>query len=61
MNTRLYKVVHGHEPRGVRSWGFTMGERTGVYWVNHLSYTEAKRKALRHARKLHVDYITVLP
>ncbi len=61
VNTRLYKVVHGHEPRGVRSWGFTMGDRTGAYWVSQASYSEAKRKALRHARKQGVDYITVLP
>lgn len=61
VNTRLYKVVHGHEPRGVRSWGFTMGDRTGVFWVEHASYAEARRKAVRHARKVGVDYTTVLP
>lgn len=61
MNTRLFKVVHGHEPEGVRSWGFTMGGRTGVYWVNQMSYREASQKAVRHARKVGVDYITVLP
>ena len=38
-----------------------MGDRTGVYWVPHSNYKEAKRKAVRHARKVGVDYVTVLP
>lgn len=38
-----------------------MGERTGVFWIHQQGYTEAKRKATRHARKLGVEYITVLP
>ncbi len=61
VNTRLYKLVHRGEPRGIRSWGFTMGERTGVYWVHETAYAEAKRRAVQQARRLGVEYITVLP
>lgn len=38
-----------------------MGDRTGVYWVHHRDYKEAKRRAVRRARQVGVDYITVLP
>ncbi len=61
VNTRLYKLIHGEEPAGVRSWGFTMGEYTGVFWVHGVAYAEARDKAIRRARRLQVEYVTVLP
>ena len=61
VNTRLYQVVHGHAPRGVRSWGFSMGERTGLFWVHDAAYGDAKEQATRRARTLGVTYVTVLP
>lgn len=61
MNIRLYKLVHRAEPRGIRSWGFTMGDRSGVYWVHETVYGEARRRAVQRARRLRVEYVTVLP
>ena len=61
VNTRLYRLVHKEDPRGVRNWGFALGDRTGVFWVYEAPYEQAKQKAIRRARRTGVEHITVLP
>lgn len=61
VNARLYKLVSGNEPRGVRTWRFAMGATTGVFAIPDASYETAERVALARARTLDVDHITVLP
>lgn len=61
VNARFYKLILGQEPRGVRSWRFAMGATTGVFEVADASYETARRIAVARARRVGVDYITVLP
>jgi hypothetical protein len=55
-----YRFAHGHAPRGIGAWIFGLG-RAGA-WTTfecHGSYTTAKAAAMREARSLGCDTVTV--
>jgi hypothetical protein len=62
VDTTNYYSVHLHQPRGVGQWSFLLG-RNGAYTTFRpsfaMSYTDAKREALREARSLGCDYVGV--
>lgn len=59
-SARDYAFTHGHKPRGTGAWSFTLhrsGSSTQV-WCNG-SYSEARAAAMREARSLGCDTVTV--
>jgi hypothetical protein len=63
--TNEYERSHGRKPRGAGSWAFTF--RRGGKWtseptfIHGRTFGEAKRDAMRKARELQADAISVQP
>lgn len=58
VDTEKYEARHGHAPRGAGLWCFEIAD-DGLAIVG--MYNRAKAQAIRHAQRLGVDKITLLP
>jgi hypothetical protein len=61
VNDRLYRLFHDTAPRGVRNWGFAMGQSSRVSCMDSVPYRTAVHQAISKARSMGVSSITVLP
>lgn len=52
-----YICAHGKTPRGYRDWGFTLGNDGVFYYAG--SFTEAKRAAVKEAKRREIWVISV--
>jgi len=55
VDTTQYEFAQGRKPRGAGYWAFALGDGTGrwrkeLFWVS-APYGEAKRQAVREARR----------
>jgi hypothetical protein len=59
-SSRDYEFTHGRRPRGVGDWSFSL-HRNGAstQFAVSGSFTAARREALREARSLGCDTVTV--
>ena len=63
VSTREYEFSHSHKPRGYGNWAFTYNDRTGdkfplLAWRCG-SYGEARRDAVREAKRVGFDSMEV--
>jgi hypothetical protein len=60
IDTTEYTTAHGTTPKGYGLWVFNLG-RDGSWTTTQYtgSYADAKRRALREARSLKCDAVTV--
>jgi len=53
VNTAEYEMAHGRMPRGYGSWAFAFRRRehdiNAYFWVNGVTYREAKKAAITEA------------
>lgn len=59
-SSRHYEFTHGHKPKGVGAWSFTLhrdGSSTDVWKEG--SFSEARRQAMSEARSLGCTVVTV--
>ena len=62
VNIRLYKLLCGDEPRGMRAWRFALGTTSGLFEVPKIMpYETARCMAIARARRLGFDSVIVLP
>ena len=52
VNTRLYRAFHAQSPKGIRSWGFAIGNFTESFWVQGLPFALAAKQAQKEAQRL---------
>jgi hypothetical protein len=58
VNTREYEFAHGNNPRGYGHWAFFFDRSTEPYWVEG-RYTDAKKAAVKEARRLGFRFVRV--
>jgi len=61
VNVRKFIAAHGHEPRGFGSWAFQITEAFDVLWCHGMTYSQAKRVALKRAQSSGSYEVIVLP
>ena len=61
VNTRLYRAFHAQPPKGIRSWGFAIGNFTETFWVQGLPFALAAKQAQKEAQRLGAETVIVLP
>ena len=57
-----YISAHGHTPRGRGCWGFHMGSSRNMdnlFWAPQGTFTEAKKAAVKEAKRLGIMRINV--
>lgn len=59
--TSEFEFSHGRAPRGFGSWAFEIGCGREIFWVHQSRFAPARAAAVREARRVGENMVTVMP